>query len=302
MKRSFWTGFLSLWMLLSGCTDDETGQSWLARLQGAIPAEEQLMQDRIQRIITLDQGMTDIIYNAGGGGYIVGVSEHERFGMFPDSTARIRMNPLDLTQIHKLKPDLIVGTEGVTRQTKLDSLEKAGFQVKSFTFNEWRDVPNAIKLFGRTLGTEFRADEAVDSLWAQWKTVRTLLGHYKPSVLLISGNRDLLAFGQDSHINALINDGGGFSLTTQLSGGKQVVDAAFVQQKNPDYLFITPSLATNLRQLERKHPFVTSLRAYRKKRIYLVPPEVFLYPSPRFVEGAKEVAQILFSDLIKPLQ
>ncbi|HRR07728.1 MAG TPA: ABC transporter substrate-binding protein [Rhodothermales bacterium] len=265
-------------------------------------SQEEPTSEVYRRVVTLDQGMTDLMYSAGAGGYIVGVSTLEKHGMFPDSVAKILVSPPDVERIRQLEPDWIIGTRNANSEHTAEKLSKLGFNVRLFSFKNWHDVTRTIQELGTYFGTDYRAKNATDTLTAQWRSIRNLINIGRPSVLFLTGEKSLEGFGTDTHLNKMIEDAGGYSLTSKLDGGKQILKSDFIAHAPADFIILTPDVAESLRELIQKHPYFAQTRAFKRKKIYLIASELTLYPSPRYIEGAKEFAQIFFTDLFTPLQ
>lgn len=288
---------------VAGC--EEVTQAW-TRVQVELGLHEEsieapLSPDSVKRVVSLDQGLTDIIFTVGAENYLVGISDQEQNGMMANKLPQIKTAPLDLKKIQSLRPDLILAHQDRLPDSLRARLTRAGFRINLFQFKEWKDVASAMQELGRLFSTEYRSNRAVDTLWAEWKSIRNLTGAHKPTAFILDGQQELYTFGNRSHISALIDDGGGRSLSKTLEGYRVPAERSFILAQNPDFLLITPAVATSLHELIRKHPFITATPAYKRRKIYLIAPELLLYGSPRYVEGAKEVAQIMFTDMFQPL-
>jgi iron complex transport system substrate-binding protein len=258
----------------------------------------------LQRIVSLDQGMTDILYTSGAGKYLVGISDKESFGLFPDSVAKFKTKPLDWKQLKSLKPDLVVGSASNFSKSIADSLTKSGIATMLFNFKEWKDILRVMTHMGYIFGTESRSRTAQDTLNAQWGALQNIMlsGGRRPSVLLATGSGQLSGYGKDSYVNALIEDGGGMNILHDQKGELQPISAQLVRRTNPDFIFITPDVSRSLAGLIGKFPFLTSTNAYRLRKIYLIAPELVLHASPRYIEGAREIAAALFTSSATPLK
>ncbi len=295
--------FYCVLLLLPACEVISDGTDQISRTLGIVPSgADEVSPEAYKRVITLDQGMTDLMYGAGAGGYIVGLSSEERDGMFPDSVSRVGVSPLDIEAIRKLNPDWIIGTQGSESSDSAAKLKDLGFNVRLFSFRNWQDISRTMQELGTYFGTDFRARNATDTLTAQWRSIRSLISVGRPSALFMTGEKALQGYGKESHLNTLIEDAGGYSLTSKLSGGKQVLKPSFITNAPADFMIITPDVAKSLHELIQKHPYIAQTRAYKRKKIYLIASELTIHPSPRYIEGAKEFAQIFFTDLFTPLQ
>lgn len=304
LPKAFYLLYLPCFSLMfSACeffsASTESLADWVRLDQSPI---EEATSEVYRRVITLDQGMTDLMYSAGAGGYIVGISDLEKHGMFPDSVAKILISPPDIERFRQLEPDWVIGTRNETSELVAEKLRKLGFNVRLFSFKNWHDVTRAIQELGTYFGTDYRAKNATDTLTAQWRSIRSLINIGRPSVLFLTGEKALEGFGTDAHLNKMIEDAGGYSLTSKLVGGKQLLKPDFISHAPADFIILTPDVAKSLQELIQKHPYLAQTRAFKRKKIYLIASELTLHPSPRYIEGAKELAQIFFTDLFTPLQ
>ena len=111
-----------------------------------------------RRIISLTPHMTELLFEAGAGGQVVGTVEYSNYPLAAQRIARIGDNAqLDLERIVALKPDLIVVWQYGNAQRQLDKLLRLGIPVY---YNEPRrlgDIARAIEQLGRLAGTETAA-------------------------------------------------------------------------------------------------------------------------------------------------
>ena len=94
------------------------------------------------RIISLAPNLTEIVFAAGAGRYLIGVSTSSNF---PSAAKKIPVvatyNDLDIERIISLKPNLIIAWKGANPPTQLNHLRKLGIAVYVASFKNILSIP-----------------------------------------------------------------------------------------------------------------------------------------------------------------
>jgi ABC-type Fe3+-hydroxamate transport system substrate-binding protein len=105
-------------------------------------------------IITLAPNLAELVYAAGSGARLVATVE---FSNYPDAAARLpRVGDafrLDLEQILRLKPDLVIAWESGNPQVALARLRSLGIATWSIEIREPADIANVLEQIGDATGT-----------------------------------------------------------------------------------------------------------------------------------------------------
>lgn len=248
------------------------------------------------RVATLAPSLTEIVFAAGGGPRVVGVSTADDYPPAVDTLPRFSALPVDFERIVQLQPDLVFATDQVNNPKDAETLAALGIPAVFFTFRGIADVVEAIRSTGRLIGTAPEADRAADSLEGAVRTLEQLSAARTdpPRVLVLAGDRTLYAFGGESYVNDLVALAGGRSVTADLPGQSAVLSDEFVLQAGPDVIIglfgddYDPALLVEL------HPTWRHVPAASTGRIHSIDASLLSRPGPRLVAGTRRMAGLFY--------
>jgi len=247
-----------------------------------------------RRIISLAPHATELLFAAGAGKQVVGVSAFSDYPPLarelPTVSAGLR---LDMERLLALKPDLAVGWRGGNARTDLEALQSFGIPVFIAEPQRLDRLPDTLMALGRLAGTDAEAEMAAH-------TFRTRLGQLRRRqsgkstvrVFLQISTQPLMTLSYRHMAHELITLCGGRNLfaASELLAPEVSTEAVLVE--NPDAVLFSDSLGTRdaLREWWRERG---DLRAVRKGRLYAMPSDLVLRQSPRVLEGAQRLCDIL---------
>ncbi|HET6566407.1 MAG TPA: helical backbone metal receptor, partial [Rhodothermales bacterium] len=206
--------------------------------------------------------------------------------------------PVDFEKIATLRPDLALATDQVDSPKDAETLTALGIPVYFFSFKTLQSVLDAIRTTGDLLKTQARANAAADSLQAQIDTLRARTARApRPRVLMLIGDEELYAFGNESYTHELIRLAGGNSITDSIGTANPVLSEEFVLAARPDVIVGTWGQNYDAHRLVEHHPALASVPAIRSGRIYSLDPSLITRPGPRLIEGARRLAALLHPEL-----
>jgi iron complex transport system substrate-binding protein len=126
-----------------------------------------------RRIVSLAPHITELLFAAGAGEYVVGAVDYSDF---PDAARRIArvgsVHALDLERVLALRPDLVVVWLHGSPQRQLERIAALGLPVFYSEPRRLDDVASAIERFGRLAGTEREAERAAGAYRARLAALR----------------------------------------------------------------------------------------------------------------------------------
>ncbi len=264
---------------------------------GLLPAQE--TQRNYQRIISMAPNLTEILYDIGAEGRLVGVTDYCKFP--PEARFKPKIggwiNP-NYEMILSLKPDLILGLK-FHGQT-VDHLRALHLPVLVVDCQKVQDVLNAYHVLGKALGREKEADRARVRLERKLaRAQKKSLGHKPVSVLFIIGRNpgtldQLYAAGAGTFVDEMITQAGGRNILSDAKGAYPMVSKEQLLKRDPDVIIDSiPTSESNPGQLEaekeswNKFP---SLEAVRKGRVYILTRDDYLIPGPSLAGLAEYLA------------
>ena len=251
---------------------------------------------KVERIAPLAPSITELLFAAGAGSKVVGVSTVDNFPPAIDSLPRYSLIPMDFEAIVALDLDLVVASEQVNNPKDADTFSAVGIPVYFVAIKTMEDVSRAIRNLGTLLHTpefaEQRATELEDSL-SQLASLTTGLTQ-RPDVLFLIELATLYAFGKESYIHDMIDLAGGKSITGDFSIRFPVLTDEFVLTSMPDVIVGTFEGST----LPEYHPTWDIIPAVQADRVYELDSGFYLRPGPRLIRGAWDLAEILHPEII----
>ena len=293
---------LLLALAASGCRSDAPPPSEPDSRETCLSFEDDLrrrvvLEAPARRIVSLAPNLTEILYAAGAGAYVVGVTPADDYPPAVAHLSRVSAMPVNAEAIAALRPDLVVATDQVNSPRLTDMMDAMNIPVAFFTFDAVDDIFRAIRTVGELAGTSARANATADSLQQTFERLKKRTAHLRPderpSVLLLIGDRTLYSFGAGSYVQEMIRAAGARSITADLQRPAPNLSDEFVLQRAPDVVFGTWGADYDVGRLLAHHPTWRVLPAVRNGRIYSLPPSLILRPGPRVIAGTRALAEKL---------
>lgn len=244
-----------------------------------------------ERIVSLAPNLTELLFAAGAGAKLVGVSE------WSDHPEAARALPrigdafrLDYERILALSPDLIVSWETGTPQVHVDRLRSLGLPVVTIGVATLDDIPAAIETLGRLAGTETKAQAEAAALR---RGIAALEAEYRdrtPVTVFVQLDEQPLFTVTGRHlISGILALCGGRNVFAGLPGVAPAVDLEAVLARDPQVILVTGA---------RGDPAVhwarwPKLAAVSAGNVLRVPPDEVTRATPRALLGARSVCEQL---------
>jgi len=281
-------------LLLTGCTPSSDEAAPPETFSDALNRSVALSRP-VERVVTLAPNLTEIVFAAGAGHKLVGVTTADDYPPAVDTIDRFSALPVDFEAITSLEPDLVLATDQVNTPRDAETFAALDMPVYFFSFSTVDDVLTSIRTTGELLGTARIAHTTVDSLSSSLDTLRarTAAVAQRPRVLFLIGDETLYAFGAQSYMHTLIQRAGGESVTADLDAKAPTLSEEYVLTQQPDVIIGAFGTDYDPGRLLELHPSWDVVPAIRDDRVYSLNPNVLLRPGPRLVEGAWQMAHRL---------
>ncbi len=237
-----------------------------------------------KRIISLSPAITELVFSAGAGGKLVGVS---RFSNFPSEAQLIPeigdAYNLDLEKIIEISPELIIAWKRASIHKDLDRLNNLGFQILEIEIKSLDDIPNLIRSIGKLAETGERA-ELVASQYE--KTLFQMKQNYDNrtliSVLQLIWLQPLITFGKDHLINEILEVCGGENVANFYPGSTFTLATENIVTANPEVIFDSTATMPEGRDFFRK---LSSISAVKNDYIYFISPDLIFRETVRTLDA-----------------
>lgn len=244
------------------------------------------------RIVSLAPFITELLFDAGAGGRVVGVS---RYSEYPAAARALPVVGdavrLDLERIVALRPDLVVAWGSGTPGAAVARLRSVGLPVFVLEPHRLLDIPLALRDLGRLAGTSSVAERAAHRFERDVVALRARYSRRAPVPTFIEIASQPLLTLNDSH---LVSD------VLRLCGGRNVfgdlpmlvanVGWEDLVQANPDAIFITSEDAQAALVAVRRYPVI---RAVVRNHLFVLAPDTIVQQTPRVLQGARAMCEAL---------
>jgi iron complex transport system substrate-binding protein len=253
-------------------------------------------QDMPQRIVSLAPSVTEVLFEAGAGSRVVGVTS---YCVFPRDVLALRKVGGYLTPSYEalvaLQPDLVVTlAEHADVEPKIRAL---GIPILRLDHSSLDGIVRSIEQVGERCGTVPRAQQAADALRQTLAGAKRVAAGARPRVLICFGRAEdfrRLTTGAPGTIHDdLIIHAGGVNVLASSAIAYPTLSAEGVMRLDPDVIIEFSSGAINAAALRRQWNRLDSVRAVRNGRVYVLTGEFLSVPGPRFARVAETIARSL---------
>ncbi len=253
------------------------------------------------RVVTLAPNLTEIVFAAGAGRLLAGVTTADDFPPAVDTLPHVSALPLDFEAVVALEPDLILATDHVNSVADAQTFEAVGIPVFFFSYDDLEGMLRSLRTAGGLLGTPAAADRAADSLEAALAALHRATDTLavRPLTLFLIGDETLFSFGDESYVHDLIALAGGRSATEDIGANAPVLSDEFVLANKPEVIIGAFGEDYDPARLLALHPTWDIVPALRDGRVYGIDPSLILRPGPRLVEGVRRMAAMLHPALFE---
>lgn len=252
------------------------------------------IQVPVQRIVTLAPHLTELVFAAGAGARLVGVSADSDY---PPAARKLPViggaGKADLERIVALKPDLVLAWLSGGQGADVERLEALGIPVVVTEPRQLEDIPRQIELIGRLAGTGYAATREAYQFRNDLRLLRTRYAGSKPvSVFYQIWHEPLITINGQHIISQAIRLCGGRNVFEKLPTLAPTVSMEGLLAANPDAIFVSGA-AANRQTLLGEWQHDTRLRAVATGHVYFLDADLMHRATPRMLEGMKMMCEDL---------
>lgn len=245
------------------------------------------------RIISLAPHITELVYAAGAGDLLVGVSS---MSDYPREASRIpvigNFSAIDLERIVQLKPDLVIAWQTGNANLDLRKFERLGIPIYLTETRTLEDIPKIIRdigqLSGRATDAELTATQFTEEL-AKIKSRRTLRWQLK--VFYEVWHEPFMTVNGKHSISNVITRCGGVNIFSDLKMLIPRISIEDILMAQPDAIVTTRALPDAIKTWSA-YP---ALNAVKANHIFSIPADYLHRATPRILEGARRLCAYLDS-------
>lgn len=240
------------------------------------------------RIISLAPHITENLFAAGAGKYIVGVSDFSDYPAQARQLAHVgSYASLDLEAIVAKKPDLVIAWESGNVAAHLAKLKALGLPLFMSEPKKIEDIASTIERFGELANTNSIAHEAARAVRARYAALRSSYASRPPVRTFYQiWNQPLATVNGEHLISDVMRLCGAENVFAKLAPLAPTVTLEAVLGADPEAIVASGMDESRPEWLDMwKH--WRELTANIRGNLFFVPPDLINRPTPRLLEGAQ---------------
>ncbi len=245
-----------------------------------------------RRIISLSPHITEMLFSAGAGKYIVGAVNYSDYPPAAKKITRVgSYNQINIESIITLKPDLIVAWESGNPHHIIEKLKKLGFAVFVNEPRHLMDIPSVVKRLSVLTDTHAHADKAIKTYLAKLDALKTKYSYKKPVTLFYQyWNTPLMTVNGQHILSDVMRLCGAKNIFSNLKVLAPAVSVEAVVASNVDVI-IVGGLQEQHKQWLNNWRKWRDLPAVKNHHLYNVNPDLLQRHTMRLIDGAKELCE-----------
>jgi iron complex transport system substrate-binding protein len=245
-----------------------------------------------RRIVSLAPHATELIYAAGAGAYLVGVSEYSNY---PPQASQLPsvggVSALDLERVISLKPDLVVVWGSGNSPAQIARLRSLGIAAFESEPRDFATIASSIERLARLAGTDGVGRAAADSFRARLEKIRATYQQRQAVSVFYQIWRSPLMTLNDAHIvSSAIQLCGGENIFGKLPQLAPTVSMEAVLKANPEAIIASSGGKDDAFSAWRRFPALT---AVARGNLFSVDADLMNRASPRVLDGAEALCKHL---------
>jgi iron complex transport system substrate-binding protein len=245
-----------------------------------------------QRIISLAPSITELLFAAGAGDQVVGVSAYSDYPPPAQNRPIVGTSArLDVERILALRPDLVVAWRSGNPVQEVDRLKRLGITVFVVEPRRLADIPHLLRTLGELAGSSTAADAAAADFTRQIEALQARYAAREPvSVFFQIDENPLLTLNADHIVSDVLTVCGGRNVFSTQPLLVPRVGLEDVIRADPEAILIAMGDAGPVIAGWRAH---RTLRAVRNDHLFSLSPDLVSRQSPRLVAGARSICVFL---------
>ena len=243
------------------------------------------------RIVTLAPSLAELVFAAGAGDALVGVSAWTT--QPPEARSLPQVGDaftVDRERLALLDPDLVLAWQGGTPEHVADELRQAGYNVAMIRTQTLEDISTAIGRIGELAGTVENARDAVAGFAAGIDSLDSgRVGGAPVRVFYEVSARPLYTVGGGHYISELIEICGGENVFADVTELAPAIDVESVVDRDPEAIVVDGGAGPDAFEVWDRWPDMLANRRANHIRV----PDELGRPTPRVVGAARELCASL---------
>jgi iron complex transport system substrate-binding protein len=258
----------------------------------APPPAEPRSAGGYSRVVTLAPNLTELVFAAGAGDVLVGVSAYSDY---PPAARQLPVVgdafSVDRERLALLDPDALFVWQSGTPAHVVDQLREAGFRVEVLRTRSLDDVIDTLRRIGELTGRRSSADLAADRFSEELAALRRdYSGSADISVFYQVSRRPLFTINGEHYVSELISICGGSNVFADLGELAPAVSAEAVVARDPEVMLASDEGGEDTFSEWRRWP---GMAANRYRNLFLIAADEVGRATPRVVAAGRAICAAL---------
>lgn len=254
------------------------------------------LPEKIGRIVSLAPSVTEMIFAAGAGDRIVGVTT---YCDHPEAAKAIEKigdtQTPNIERIVALKPDVVFVSTASQLEAFFRTLEQQNIAVYVIDPKGIEGVADALRSLGKLLGTEDVAGTMATDLTRRAGAVgERVNGLSRPKVFVQISNEPLFTIGRDAFISEVVGRAGGDLVTKNVPTAFPKLSKETASAMDPEVIILSESDDNR-----EPNDIFRNSPAVRNGRVYRIDADIISRPGPRLVDALEQISQFLHTEVEK---
>ncbi len=253
-----------------------------------------VLEQPAQRIVSLAPHITELLFAAGAGAAVVGVSEYSDYPAAAADLPRISGGSgLDLEAIVGLRPDLVIAWQSGNPAHQVKRLRQLGLRVFISEPRRLEGVADTLEHFGRLSGHPVQGQEQAAHFRRGFSDLaRRYAGQDTVDVFYAIWQQPLMTVNGEHLISDVIGLCGGRNVFAEQPGLTPRIGIEAVLAADPQVI-IAGGGERELPELLAMWAPWPELRAVQHRHLYTLPRDLMVRPAPRVLDGAERLCRLL---------
>lgn len=245
-----------------------------------------------KRIISLAPHITESLFAAGAGKYIVGVVAYSDY---PPAAGKIKQigsyKKIDIEAIVGLQPDLVVAWGSGNDSLQVEQLKKLGLTVYVDDPRKIQDIADAIENYGRMIDNMRGAIEVAQEFRLRYRDIRQsyadrtkLRGFYQV------WNKPLITINDQHLISDVMRICGIENMYGDMNSLAPRIDIESVIEKDPQIIVASGMGEARPEWLDDWRKW-KKLQAVQYNNLFFIPPAIIQRHAPRVLDAAEQLCE-----------
>ncbi len=246
------------------------------------------------RIVTLAPNLAELVFAAGAGDALVGVSAYSDYPPGVESLPAVGdAFTIDQERLALLRPDLLLAWESGTPGHIVDELRQAGYEVEIIRTRSLDDIASALIRIGTLAGTQRKAGEVAAEFAAALRKIGAANAGAEPiRVFYQVSSRPLYTVGREHYASELVSLCGGQNVFSDLVELAPAIDVEAVIDRNPEIMLAGDDAGDDAFTEWQRWP---AIAANQYGNRFLLPADELSRPTTRVLVAATAICEALRS-------